>query len=94
MSTVYRLKASELDRDFLEQIKAIFGDKEIEITVAELDETAYLLKSEGNKKRLLRAVENLKEGQNLVEVNLQDLEWAEELFLNPLLLQILTNGRN
>lgn len=74
MSTVYRLKASELDRNFLEKIKAIFGDKEIEIIVTEFDETAYLLKSESNKNRLLRAVENVKEGQNLVEVNLQDLE--------------------
>jgi antitoxin YefM len=74
MSTVYRLKASELDRNFLEKIKAIFGDKEIEIIVTEFDETAYLLKSESNKNRLFKAVENVKEGQNLVEVNLQDLE--------------------
>jgi antitoxin YefM len=74
MSTVYRLKASELDRNFLEKIKAIFGDKEIEIIVTEFDETEYLLNSESNKDRLLRAVENVKEGQNLVEVNLQDLE--------------------
>ncbi|WP_293333202.1 hypothetical protein [Microcoleus sp. CAWBG58] len=74
MSTVYRLKASELDRNFLEKIKAIFGDKEIEIIVTEFDETAYLLKSESNKNRLLKAVENVKDGQNLVEVNLQDLE--------------------
>ena len=31
MSTVYRLKASEQDSNFLEEIKATFGDKEIEI---------------------------------------------------------------
>lgn len=74
MSTVYRLKASELDRNFLEKIKSIFGDKEIEIIVTEFDETEYLLNSESNKNRLFRAVENVKEGQNLVEVNLQDLE--------------------
>ena len=69
MSTVYRLKASELDRNFLEQIKAIFGDKEIEIIVSECDETEYLLKSEVNKNKLLRAIENLKNRQNLVEVD-------------------------
>lgn len=74
MSTVYGLKASELDRNFLEKIKEIFGDKEIEIIVTEFDETEYLLKSENNQTRLLRAVENVKESQNLVEVNLQDLE--------------------
>ena len=45
ISTVYRLKASELDRNFLEKIKAIFGDKEIKIIVTEFDETEYLLKS-------------------------------------------------
>ncbi|MDF0555746.1 hypothetical protein [Kamptonema sp. UHCC 0994] len=74
MSTVYHLKASELDRDFVEQIKAIFGDKEIEIIVSEFDETQYLLKSEVNKNRLLKAVENVKERQNLVEINLEDLQ--------------------
>ena len=74
MSTVYRLKASELDSNFLEQIKAIFGDKEIEISVSECDETEYLLKSEVNKNKLLKAIENLKDRQNLVEVDLQDLQ--------------------
>ena len=69
MSIVYRLKASELDSNFLEQIKAIFGDKEIEIIVSEFDETEYLLKSEVNKNKLLRAIENLKNRQNLVEVD-------------------------
>ena len=74
MSTVYRLKASELDSNFLEQIKAIFGDKEIEISVSECDETEYLLKSEINKNKLLKAIENVKDRQNLVEVDLQDLQ--------------------
>jgi len=45
MSTVYRLKASELNQHFSEQIKAKFADKEIEIIVSEFDETEYLLKS-------------------------------------------------
>ncbi|HAT14534.1 MAG TPA: hypothetical protein DCS91_14055 [Microcoleaceae bacterium UBA11344] len=74
MSTVYRLKASELDRDFLEEIKATFGENEIEIIVSQFDETEYLLKSEVNKNRLLRAIENVKKGQNLIEVNLPDLQ--------------------
>jgi antitoxin YefM len=74
MSTVYRLKASELNNHFLEQIKATFGDKEIERIVSECDETEYLLKSEVNKNRLFKAIENVKDGQNLVEVNLQNLQ--------------------
>jgi antitoxin YefM len=74
MSTVYRLKASELNTDFLEEIKATFGDQEIEIVVSELDETEYLLKSEVNRNRLLQAVDNVKNQQNLIEFNLPDLE--------------------
>lgn len=74
MSAVYRLKASELDRNFLKEIKAIFGDKEIEIIIVEFDETEYLLKSESNKNKLLKAIENVKKKQSLVEVNLQDLQ--------------------
>ncbi|HBK97053.1 MAG TPA: hypothetical protein DD001_06815 [Microcoleaceae bacterium UBA10368] len=66
MSTVYRLKASELNQHFLEQIKATFGDKEIEIIVSECDETEYLLQSEVNKHKLLQAIENVKDRQNLV----------------------------
>ncbi|MGB7709911.1 MAG: hypothetical protein WBL95_10290 [Microcoleus sp.] len=66
MSTVYRLKASQLNQHFLEQIKATFGDKEIEIIVSECDETEDLLKSEVNRNRLLKAIENVKQRQNLV----------------------------
>jgi antitoxin YefM len=77
MSIVYRLKASELDRNFLEKIKAKFADKEIEIVVSEIDETAYLLKSESNKNQLLKAIENIKNRQDLVEMNLQELERSE-----------------
>lgn len=69
MSEIYRLKASELDANFLAKIKSQFGDREIEIFVSEFeDETEYLLKSEENKSRLLRAIDNVEKNQNLVEV--------------------------
>lgn len=42
--------------------------------IAEFDETEYLRKSESNKKRLLQAVQNVKEGRNLLEVNLLNLQ--------------------
>lgn len=76
MHTVYRVKANELDVRFLEQLKANFGDKEIEIIVSELDETEYLLSSEVNKKRLLTAIANVKVQKNLVEMQLEDLEYG------------------
>ena len=69
MSTIYRLKANEIDRNFLEEIKATFGDKEIEIVVSEFDETEYLLQSEANKNRLLEAIKNVGKRKNLIEIN-------------------------
>jgi antitoxin YefM len=73
MQTIYRLKTSELDENFLEGLKMTFKDKEIEIIVSEVDETEYLLKSEANKKRLLEAVKNVKNQTNLTEFNLENL---------------------
>ena len=74
MQTIYRLKASELDNNFLEGLKATFGDKNIEIIVYEVNETDYLLKSDFNKDRLLKAIENVNHKTNLVEVSLETLE--------------------
>ena len=74
MQTIYRLKASELDNDFLEGLKATFKDKEIEIIVYEVDETDYLLKSDANKVRILKAIDNVNNKTNLVEVSLESLE--------------------
>ncbi|WP_026103478.1 hypothetical protein [Pseudanabaena sp. PCC 6802] len=73
MQTIYRLKANELDLNFLEGLKATFQGKEIEIVVYEVDETAYLLSSEANKQRLLKAIENVSKDRNLIEVNLEEL---------------------
>ncbi|MEB3123538.1 MAG: hypothetical protein VKL41_20240 [Snowella sp.] len=43
MQTIYRLKASELNEQFIERLKLTFGEEEIEITVSPIDETDYLL---------------------------------------------------
>lgn len=51
MQTVYRLKADELNQQFLDALKTLFEDKEIEIIVTEVDETAYLMQSKANRKR-------------------------------------------
>lgn len=74
MQTIYRLKASELDLRFLEGLKATFQDREIEIIVYEVNETDYLLKSDANKIKLLKAIENVNNRTNLVEVSLENLE--------------------
>jgi antitoxin YefM len=69
MQISYRLNTSELDNNFLESLKAAFSDKEIEIIVYENDETKFLLQNPANRKRLLTAVENIRNRNNLVELS-------------------------
>ena len=73
MYTTYRLKANELNSQFLESLKTLFRDQEVEITVSTVDETAYLLKSEANGLRLREAIANIETGTNLVEVSMDAL---------------------
>jgi antitoxin YefM len=79
MYTIYRINANELDGRFVRAMKAMFKNKEIEIAVCEAaqtenDETAYLLKSPANKKRLLQAIENVEHNRGLVAVTLDELQ--------------------
>ena len=60
------MNADELDQDFLESLKTLFKNKEIEITVYERDETEYLLRSPANRQRLLRVVREIEESCNIV----------------------------
>jgi len=66
MDAIYHMKADELDQDFLDALKALFKDKEIEIAVSERDETAYLLRSPANREHLLRAIADVESRQNIV----------------------------
>ena len=66
MYAVYRANADELDNQFLESLKAAFKDKQVEIAVSEVDETEYLLRSPANSERLLKAVDDVEHGRNLV----------------------------
>ncbi len=69
-----RINAEQLDTELLQNIKTMFKDKEIEITVNEIDETEYLFRSPENKKRLLKAIEDVEQGKNLISVPLGELE--------------------
>lgn len=78
MYTIYKLRADELDERFLETVKHQYQDRDIEIVVCEAaesaeDETAYLLRSPANRERLLKAIENVAQGRNLVVVDPDDL---------------------
>lgn len=74
MVTVYRLHVNELNDKFIESVRAFYKDTEVEITVTEVDETAYLLRTEANRARLVEAVRNIEDGQKLVEVPLDMLQ--------------------
>ncbi len=76
MTTTFRVHAGELDQDFFERLKAMFKGKEIEIIVQEADEndeTAYLLRSEANRKHLLEAKEYAENGKEMVDVDIKSL---------------------
>ena len=74
MYSTYRLKAEELSNDFVESVKSAYHDKEIEIIIQDVqDETEYLLSSAANREHLLKAVEEINKGKNLVFVDGNDL---------------------
>ena len=75
MYSTYRIKANEIDNNFLKGIKEMFKDREIEIVVHDVeDETEYLLKTENDKKHLLNAIKNVETKKNLVEVEVTELK--------------------
>ena len=51
---------------YLDAVKAMFKNKEIEIVVYERDETAYLLRSPANRAHLLNAIRDIEQNQNIV----------------------------
>ena len=64
MNATYRLKVDEITEGFVKILKEVYKDKEIEITIQEAeDETTYLLKSEANRKQLLQAIADVKDGK-------------------------------
>lgn len=73
MRTIYRLKANQLDDNFIEDIQKTYQDLEIEIIVYEVDETEYLFRSNLNRQKLLKAKNNAERGINLVRVNVERL---------------------
>ncbi len=71
MQTIYRLNSKELNADLIKSIQNMYHDKDIELTVIAVeDETEYLLKDQQNRDHLLKAVKELEEGKNRVEVSI------------------------
>ncbi|MBF0437038.1 MAG: hypothetical protein HQL77_16945 [Magnetococcales bacterium] len=79
MSTIYRLHADELTVEFLESLKELYRNKNIEISISETtarepDETTYLLAHPANWSRLLAAIESVQQPGNRVIIDLDNLE--------------------
>ena len=67
MQTTYTLNTDELDERFLASIKAAFPQRQVKIEINdEPDETEYLLSDPDRKERLLRAIDDINHGRNLV----------------------------
>jgi len=75
MLATYRLRADEIGENFLKGIQDSYQNKEIEITIQEVeDETAYLLKSEANRQHLLRGIDEVQNGSHLQTMTIEQLE--------------------
>jgi antitoxin YefM len=83
METIFKLKATELDRSFIESVKNLFKDREIEISIKPTqDETEYLLSTPANKKYLLEAIKEVKKNKNLVSFTGKEFEVLTEKLLS------------
>ena len=83
METVFKLKAKDLDKSFIDSVRNLFKDHEIEISIKQVqDETDYLLKNPENKRHLLEAINDIKKNKNLIRLTAQEFEELTEKLLN------------
>jgi antitoxin YefM len=73
MKNTYRLNLSELTTDFIDRLKAEYGDRDLEITITPIDETDYLLANPANRNRLLDAIENIQNPANCISLTMDEL---------------------
>lgn len=83
METVFKLKAKDLDGSFIDSVKNLFKDREIEISIKPTqDETEYLFNSPANKKKLLEAIKEVKQNKNLIRFTGKEFEELYEKMLS------------
>ena len=75
MVATYRMRADEITGNFLKSIQNNYSNKEIEITIQEVeDETEYLLKSDANRRHLLSGIEEIRSGATLQTFTLEQID--------------------
>jgi hypothetical protein len=83
METVFKLKAAELDRGFIDLVKNLFKDREIEISIKPVqDESEFLFNNPANKKHLLDAIKEVKMNKNLIRFSGKEFEELQEKLLS------------
>jgi len=83
METVFKLKANELDKQFVDSVKNLFRDIEIEISIKPTqDETEFLFNTSANKKQLLEAIKEIKMDKNLIRFTHEEFETLTEKMLS------------
>jgi hypothetical protein len=74
MSATYRIKLSEMDDNFIDTLKARYGNSEIEITITETQATDPLLDSKLSCKKLVNAIKSVKKDTTQDKFSWEDLE--------------------
>jgi hypothetical protein len=73
MDATYRINSNELNANFLNILRNTFSGKNIAVTVEEIqDETEYLLGNDANKRHLLKALADSKNGG--IELTSEEME--------------------
>ncbi|MDR3302271.1 MAG: hypothetical protein LBT01_07055 [Spirochaetaceae bacterium] len=75
MDATYRLKPYELNINFLETLKNTFKDKDITVSVEEVqDETDFILSTAANRKHIFEALEAVKKGVPYRTMTMEELD--------------------
>ncbi len=86
MDAVFRIKASEFDEKFFQQLKNVLGLKNnLEVTISISEQSTGILRQETKDEyfdRLLRAKENLNNNTNVVSYTSDQFEEFEKFLLN------------
>jgi antitoxin YefM len=73
MMATYILDSDEITKEFIKSIRRTFKNNPVKITVTPMDETEYLMSSKANHKHLLRAIDNIENNRNLIEVPFEEI---------------------